>query len=70
MKTRLFKIAVFIIVFVCQFHAQKSETTKMVLNGLYTGKNLLVKNTFQSGGLDFNITQINISIQISPAELA
>ena len=70
MKTRLFKIAVFIVVFACEFHAQKSETTKMVLNGLYTGKNLLVKNTFQSGGLGFNITQININRQISPAELA
>ncbi|MDX2172229.1 MAG: hypothetical protein SFY56_03870 [Bacteroidota bacterium] len=69
MRIKLFIIVFLLIVFNCKIYPQKTETTKMLLNGIYSEKNLLVKNTFRSGGIGFSIVQININGQISPAEL-
>lgn len=69
MKRNIFKIAILLTVLAFRLHGQKSATATMVVEGFYTGKNLLIKNSFTSS-YGFCIEEIKTNGYISPAGIA
>lgn len=59
MKTKTTLVTFLVLLMVSGVNAQKSETTR--IEGKYTGKNLLVKNYFGTGGVGYCVNEVRVN---------
>jgi hypothetical protein len=50
-------------------YAQTKKDTSLILEGIYTNKNIFVKNSFGPGGIGFCVTEIRVNGKITKDEI-